>query len=999
VTNVAPGHAQRAARTVAIAARHKRRGRRMHLASPAAAALRLLDGTNAGTRCRSTGGTRMIKSILAAVFCAVAATAGAQVFTGRIDVTVRDSTGAVLPGVTVAVTGPQNQNTVTDSLGEAHFLNLPAGSYEVRASLQGFSDYLNRSVPVSAGAAVPLRVSLNVQGVTEQVQVAAETPIIEPKRQTIATSITVHELQNIPTARDPWVVLQTVPGVVLDRVNVGGSESGQQSNYIAKGASTGDNTWYMDGIPITDMSALGSSPSYYDFDMFQEMQVTTGGADAGQATPGVQMNFVLKSGSNTPRGSARTYYENENLQANNLPDDLVEELGGAGGKGNRMNKYADYGGELGGPIVRDRLWGWGSFGRTDVNIQTLAGVPDKTKLTDVAAKAQAAFNQALRANFTFFSGNKQKDGRGAGPFNPPETTFIQDGPSKMYKGEINYVASNSLFLTARGAHVNGPFTLTPKGGLDNGQVFIDSDGVYHNSNSFSSNDRPQVVFNGDGNWFRGRHEVRFCASVRHYTDENVTRYAGDFLDIQLDPDGTTLAIPIRPFHQINRALYTSLYVGDTLSLDRLTLTGSLRFDRTTNSAGEMDVAAHPVVPDVLPGVHAAEVKNAVVWNSLSPRVGLSYAVGADRKTIARATYSAFASQLNATTAGNVSTASFAYAYYLAVDDNHDFNIQQSELRAFLFAKNIHPDDPALPVNEIAPDFSAPRTHEITLGLDHELMPNFGVSAAYTWRRYVNDLWNQLPPIGATSADYVVDGRLTGTLPDGSAYDVPYYALSEAAAPIGAGTITSNREGYHRSFNGLELSATKRLSQRWMGRFGFSWNRSREYFDDPSTSIVDPTPITADPQVNGGIVTVPTAGSSKSEIYLTLPTYQFIANGYYQGPWGLNFGGNYLARQGYSQMFYSNDVGTNDPVYSTKDVLVIPGKVGDYRLPTVHSLDARVEKSFRFDRTQVTLDFDVFNLLNSGTVLGRIYDVSASNFNQVAEIMNPRIARFGIRVQF
>src|SRR5260221_442559 len=93
---------------------------------------------------------------------------------------------------------------------------------------------------------------------------------IEPRRQTIATNVTLQELQNIPSARDPWVVLQTVPGVVIDRVNVGGSESGQQSNYIAKGAGTGDNTWYMDGIPITDMSALGSSPSYYDFDMFQE---------------------------------------------------------------------------------------------------------------------------------------------------------------------------------------------------------------------------------------------------------------------------------------------------------------------------------------------------------------------------------------------------------------------------------------------------------------------------------------------------------------------------------------------------------------------------------------------------------------------------------------------------------------------------------------------------------------------------------------------------------
>jgi hypothetical protein len=378
---------------------------------------------------------------------------------------------------------------------------------------------------------------------------------------------------------------------------------------------------------------------------------------------------------------------------------------------------------------------------------------------------------------------------------------------------------------------------------------------------------------------------------------------------------------------------------------------------------------------------------------------MTYALSADRKTIARASYSAFASQLNATTAGNVSTASFAYAYYLAVDSNKDFNIEPSELRSFLFAKNINPVDPNQPVNRIASDFSAPRTHEVAFGVDRELFPNFGVSAVYTWRRYVNQLWNVLPPIGATSADYFEDGRLTGTLPDGSSYDVPYYALKESAAPVGAGTITSNRKGYHRTFNGLELSATKRLSQHWMGRFGFSWNHDREYFDDPSTSIVDPTPVTADPQVHGGVVTVPTGGSGKSQIYLTLPTYQFVANGYYQGPWGVNFGGNYVVRQGYSEMFFSNDVGTDDPVYSTKDILVISGKVGSYRLPAVHSLDARIEKTIKLQRTQVGLDFDLFNLLNRGTVLGRIYDVSSSKFNQVAEIMNPRIARFGVRISF
>jgi hypothetical protein len=936
--------------------------------------------------------------VLAAMLC-VAATANAQVFTGRIDVTAQDSTGAVLPGVTVDISGPQTQTAVTDAQGQVHFLNLPAGTYQVKASLQGFANYLNRTLPVTAGSAVPLRITLGVQGVSEQVQVSGEAPILDPNRQAISTNITNQELQNIPSARDPWVVLQTIPGVIVDRVNIGGSESGQQSNYVAKGATTGDNTWYMDGIPITDMSALGSSPSYYDFDMFQEMQVTTGGSDARQATPGVQMNFVLKSGTNAPHGSARTYYENKDLQGNNLPDDLKEDLGGVSGKGNRLTKYADYGGELGGPLMKDRVWAWGSYGRTDVNIQTLDGFPDKTTLEDIGAKMQAAFTPAVRGNFTFFSGNKKKDGRGAGPFNPPETTFIQDGPSKMYKGEINWVASNTLFLTARGAHVNGPFTLTPKGGLDNGQVFIDNDGVYHNSNSFSGNDRPQVVVNGDGNWFRGRHEVRFGASMRNYKDDLVTRYAGDFLDIQIDAAGTTLAIPIRPYHQVNRAVYSSLYVGDTLSLDRLTLNGSLRFDRATSSVDAITVAAHPVVPDVLPGVSAPEIKNAVVWNTLSPRAGLAYAIGADRKTIARASYSAFASQLLAPTAGNISAASFAYAYYLAVDANHNFNIEPGELRQLLFTKNILSDNPSKAVNQIDPDFSAPRTHEIVAGVDRELFPSFAVSAAYTWRRYVNQLWTQAPPIGATSADYVEDGRLTGELPDGTPYDVPYFALRESAAPEGAGTLTANRDGYHKTFNGIELAATKRLKNRWMGRFGFSWNKAREYFDDPATSIVDPTPITLDPRVNGSLVTVPTAGSGKSQIYLTLPSYQFTANGFYQGPWGVNFGGNFIVREGYTQMFYARQVSTSDPVYSAKDILVAAGSIGKYRLPAVKSLDARVEKLFTVRQAQIAFDVDVFNLLNSGTVLGRVYDVDSTKFNQVSEIMNPRIARFGLRVQF
>src|SRR5919201_182083 len=115
-----------------------------------------------------------------------------------------------------------------------------------------------------------------VAGTAETINVTASTPIVDVRRETTTTNVTLEELQNIPTARDPWVVMQTVPTIYVDRVNVGGSESGQQSNFNAKGSNTSDNTWSIDGVPITDMGATGSTPTDYDFDMFQEMAITTG---------------------------------------------------------------------------------------------------------------------------------------------------------------------------------------------------------------------------------------------------------------------------------------------------------------------------------------------------------------------------------------------------------------------------------------------------------------------------------------------------------------------------------------------------------------------------------------------------------------------------------------------------------------------------------------------------------------------------------------------------
>ena len=118
-------------------------------------------------------------------------TASAQVFTGRIDVTLEDTTGGRLPGVSVDLTGPVNQNQVSDANGKAKILNLPVGIYTVKAVLSGFNEFTNANVQVATGAATPIAVKMGVAGTTETINVTAATPIIDVKRETTTTNVTL----------------------------------------------------------------------------------------------------------------------------------------------------------------------------------------------------------------------------------------------------------------------------------------------------------------------------------------------------------------------------------------------------------------------------------------------------------------------------------------------------------------------------------------------------------------------------------------------------------------------------------------------------------------------------------------------------------------------------------------------------------------------------------------------------------------------------------------
>ena len=142
------------------------------------------------------------------------------------------------------------------------------------------------------------------------ITVTAESPLLDERRISTGATVSQTELEKIPTARDPWAVLQSTPGVLTDRVNVGGNESGQQSRFVGPGSGGDQAVWPWTAWSSPTWRPSAPLPAYYDFDAFEEMQVTTGGSDATVATGGVVINMVTKRGTNELRGSGR-YYSND----------------------------------------------------------------------------------------------------------------------------------------------------------------------------------------------------------------------------------------------------------------------------------------------------------------------------------------------------------------------------------------------------------------------------------------------------------------------------------------------------------------------------------------------------------------------------------------------------------------------------------------------------------------------------------------------------------------
>ncbi len=364
---------------------------------------------------------------------------------GNIRGVVVDEQGEPLPGATVTLECTMfGQRSLSASGGGVfRFLNLSPGIYSLKCELMGFKTHIREIIDMRVGTNFDFRVVLEPAVLEEEVTVIAHSPIVDTKKTGVVTVVTLDVLQNIPSARDPWVILQQVPGIFVSVENVGGAESGMQYWFSARGSMSYDTTWNLDGIPITDQAATGSSPMYYDFDTFEQMEFVTGGQDATVQTGGIALNFVTRRGGNKFQVMARAYFTNDKLQGDNRTQELID----LDYVGNQINQIMDYGLQLGGPIKKDRLWFWMGYGVQDIRHLTIAGYPENYKITGINAKLNFQLSRADRAEIAFNYNDKTADGRGAGPFRPPETTLDQKGITPYYiKFEGEHVFSPDLLL-------------------------------------------------------------------------------------------------------------------------------------------------------------------------------------------------------------------------------------------------------------------------------------------------------------------------------------------------------------------------------------------------------------------------------------------------------------------------------------------------------------------------------------------------------------------------
>ena len=608
------------------------------------------------------------------VFClcvtllAIAAPTFAQDFRGRMNGTVTDNTGAILPGVTVTATSPamiQPQVQVTGADGSFRFLALPPGTYEIGFELAGFQNLKREGVRVVINQTLTVDQQMNVATLQETVTVTGASPIVDTSTTAMGTNFTKELLTEIPNARDIWAAMAQAPGIQMTAYDVGGSNTGNQSGFRSYGFDSQNQT-KMEGIDTTEGTAANAG--YFDFGSFEEFQVGGAGSDAGSFAGGAVLSISVKSGGDKFTGNWYSDYFNEDMLSNNVPDYLktANTPNGEGlftrtplTQGNPTKKQFDVNFNVGGPLIKQKAWFFTSW-RLNDKYSYILGLGDTLERSKLSNKYtfKGTFQIGRNNQIIAFLNKREKlqDKRGISLTTPLSAAQYQASRNYPWKVEATRVLGSRAFLDVLYGNWYNFFPLRPV------RDFGLYDGPWGPGRIDTATNQRFDGGANDGYQDQKRYKPQVYATLSYYQDgwagshdfkvgydwkrDRRSLFRDQPFDIfYRDTGGVPAQVDIynTPVTGVNDVVYNGAYVNDTWKLtDRITLNLGVRFESYADGWQEQEFtpAGHPAlvgftdqryVDFIAP--RTVDARTVASTKTLVPRVGFAYNLTDDHRTV------------------------------------------------------------------------------------------------------------------------------------------------------------------------------------------------------------------------------------------------------------------------------------------------------------------------------------------------------------------------------
>jgi hypothetical protein len=989
--------------------------------------------------CWTRFGTPLLLFVLFVPF-----SASAQTISG----TVTDTSGAIVPGVTVEASSPALIERVrvvtTNEAGRYTIVNLRPGVYTVTFTLTGFRGVRREGIELISDFTAQVNAQLGVSGVEEVITVAAAAPAVDVQGVSTPTIVTRETMDALPTGgRTPADLMQTVPGVT-------------PGFFGSQFRGTQDSLTMVDGMRATLM--IGAGPSLTTAptsnNMYQEFSFSTAIDSAEMGQPGMRINLVPRDGGNQFSGTIYTNYPNDSWQSSNIDNELRAQ--GLTEPPKTLKSF-DFNPTFGGPIVRDGLWFQSTYqyneGKTqvfgsffDADDSPFSYRPDPTR-PGVNSNEANSFVQRLTWQATpkdkvagFYEWNDATT-----PYfysallfvtPPPEATLELNSPNDQQVGvrwtrtHTSRLLFETSLLRAKGTILNdyrGSAAGWSARYVDQGLpttrpneyaiLDINTNRLIGLANVSDANISHSMEVRGTASYVTGSHSMKagfsfFNGSYHRPTSvigHVVMRYSGGF------PQQVDLTLPGNEREEIDADW--GLFVQDRWTTGRLTVNGGLRLDVLKSSVPEQVLPASPWL-----GEQRYGAQDVLDYKDLSPRVGAAYDLFGNGKTAVKVALARYVGgeTVNLTGAANPIRliATTDRRTWLDVNGdrtifNPDFSVQTNELGP---STNLN-FGTAVPGTVYDPDalggwFHRAYSWETNVSVQHEVIPRVGVTALFYRRSQGNQRTNDNLRISPSSFDgpFCVTSPIDARLPGGGGqqicglYDLKSSALGQVSNYNTFATNLGTGAGFKDVVTGYEFSLSARLPRGTFLQGGLNFQRvftnaqrGGGFFGGPTFNTCD---VIDNPEVlfcENESAFVPDFSLNGSYI---LPL-DIQVSGIYQGIAGPNIQATWNAPAGAIIPGLGRPLSAG--LFATKAIaLVEPNK--EY-VSMRHIFDLRFAKLFRLQRLRFQVMGDLYNIFNSNAVTAINTTYGASFFSPVnnwllpTNVASPRQFRLGAQFDF